>query len=288
MRTDAPVAGSHVPKLLVVDSGASSPEAQSSGDVEPHVWHDKDGRPVGRAYANGDVHVVELDRVGRFTFRPDSSEVRGYREPRVPEDVFEDYFSRWILPVAAQVRGLEVLHASAVLGPQGVGVFSAASEAGKSTLAYALGVRGYRIWTDDALAFTVPGERPQAVHLPFRLRLRPGSAAHFGIDAPPNGRAVAAASYSTQDEQAPIAAVFLLERSADGPAVRIEDVDALEAFPTLVEQSYHFGSEDRERKRAMLTSYLTLATAVPVCRLAMATGLANLDVVVETVEEHLR
>lgn len=287
MRIDAPVAGSHVPKLLIVDSSAASPEAQSSGDAEAHVWHDKDGRPVGRAYANGDVHVVELDRVGRFTFRPDSSEVRGYREPRVPEDVFEDYFSRWILPVAAQVRGLEVLHASAVLGPHGVGVFSAASEAGKSTLAYALGVRGYRIWTDDALAFIVAGGRPEAVDLPFRLRLRPGSAAHFGIDAPPDGRAVPVASHSTQDQREPIAVVFLLERSANGGAVRIENVDALEAFPTLVEQSYHFGSEDRERKRAMLSSYLELATAVPVYRLAMATGLANLDAVVEAVEEHL-
>jgi hypothetical protein len=281
------VADSHVPKLLVVDSGATSPEARGSGDVEAHVWHDKDGRPVGRAYADGDVHIVELDRVGRFTFRPDSSEVRGYREPRVPEEVFEDYFSRWILPVAAQVRGLEVLHASGVLGPQGVGVFSAASEAGKSTLAYALGVRGYQIWTDDALAFTVDGGRPQAVDLPFRLRLRPGSAAHFGIDAPPNGRAVAAASDATQEQRAPIAVVFLLERSPDGPAARTENVDALEAFPTLVEQSYHFGSENRERKRDMLSSYLTLATAVPVYRLAMATGLANLDAVVEAVEEHL-
>jgi hypothetical protein len=251
------------------------------------VWHDKDGRPVGRAYANGDVHVVELDRVGRFTFRPDSSEVRGYREPRVPEDVFEDYFSRWILPVAAQVRGLEVLHASAVLGPQGVGVFSAASEAGKSTLAYALGVRGYRIWTDDALAFTVAGGRPETVDLPFRLRLRPGSAAHFGIDAPAGGRAVVAASDSAQHERAPIEVVFLLERSAEGPAVRIEKVAALEAFPTLVEQSYHFGAENSERKRAMLSSYLTLATGVPVYRLVMATGLANLDAVVAAVEEHL-
>jgi hypothetical protein len=286
MRTDALVADSHVPKLLVVDSGAASPGARP-GDAAPCVWRDKDGLPVGHAYADGDVHVVELDRIGRFTFRPDSSEVRGYREPRVPEEVFEDYFSRWILPVAAQVRGVEVLHASAVLGPRGIGVFSAASEAGKSTLAYALGVRGYRIWTDDALAFTVAGGRPQAVHLPFRLRLRPGSAAHFGIDAPPNGRAVAAASYSTQDERAPIAVVFLLERSADGPAVRTEAVDALDAFSTLVEQSYHFGSEDRERKRAMLSSYLTLATAVPVYRLAVATSLANLDAVVEAVEEHL-
>jgi hypothetical protein len=288
MRTDAPVADSHVPKLLVVDSGAASSGAGSPGDVGPHVWRDKDGRPVGRAYANGDVHVVELDRVGRFTFSPDSNEVRGYRQSRVPADVFEDYFSRWILPVAAQVRGLEVLHASAVLGPRGIGVFSAASEAGKSTLAYALGVRGFRIWTDDALGFTVPSERPQAVHLPFRLRLRPSSAAHFGVDAPPNGRAVAAASCSTEDERAPIAAVFLLERAADGPPVRIEDVDPLEAFPLLVEQSYHFGSEDRERKRTMLSSYLTLATAVPAFRLAMASGLANLDEVVEAVEEHLR
>jgi hypothetical protein len=280
------VTRSHVPRLVVVDSSSASPGTVGGG-IEAHAWRDKDGRPVGRAYARGGEHVVELDRVGRFAFRPESSEVRGYPEPRVPEDVFEDYFSRWILPVAAQVRGLEVLHASAVVAPRGVAVFSAASEAGKSTLAYAFGVRGYRIWTDDALAFAVRDGRPEAVHLPFRLRLRPGSAAHFGIDVPANGRAVAAASASTEDEREPIAAVFLLERSAGGPPVRIERVEALEAFPTLVEQSYHFGSEDQERKRAMLSSYLALATAVPVCRLSMTTGLANLDAVVEEVEDRL-
>jgi hypothetical protein len=281
------MARARVPRLVVVDSASASPAA-AAGDVEAHAWRDKEGRPVGRAYARGGEHVVELDRVGRFDFRPDSSEVRGYPDPRVSDEVFEDYFSRWILPVAAQVRGLEVLHASAIAGRRGVAVFSAASEAGKSTLAYAFGVRGFRIWTDDALAFAVRDGRPEAVHLPFRLRLRPGSAAHFGIDAPVNGRAVAATSESTDDERERIAVVFLLRRSAGGPSVRIEPVDPLEAFPTLVEQSYHFGSEDGDRKRAMLSSYLALATVVPVYRLEMTTGLDNLDAIVEAVEERVR
>ena len=41
---------------------------------------------------------------------------------------------------------------------------------------------------------------------------------------------------------------------------------------------------DGERKRAMLSRYLELATAVPVYQLSMATGLENLSAVLRAVE----
>jgi hypothetical protein len=281
------VAGSYVPRLVVSDPGSASLAAQIPEDAEPQAWHDKDGRGVGCAYVVEEAHVVELDGVARFAFAPGAADVVAIPAPGASEALVEEYFRRWILPVAVQVRGLEVLHASAVVAPRGVAAFSAASEAGKSTLAFALGRRGYRIWTDDALAFDVSSAGPETFPLPFRLRLRPGSATHFGL-APEPGGTIAAQSDAGPEKPETITALFLLERAPSGPAVRLEPADPLEAFPALVEGSYHFGREEGERKRAMLSRYLTLATAIPVYRLIMATGLANLDEVLDAVEERLR
>jgi hypothetical protein len=278
------VAGSYVPRLIV--SNSTSPAAEVSGDVDLQPWHDKDGRAVGHAYVSQGIHVIELDGVARFAFGPGASEVLATAAPGAAHDLIEEYFRRWILPVAVQVRGLEVLHASAVLSPRGVGAFTAASEAGKSTLAFGLHERGYGLWTDDALAFDVSSSGPHTYPLPFRLRLRPASATHFGLPPRPDGT-IAAESDTGLEGPEPIAALFLLERRPSGPAVQIERADPLAAFPTLVEGSYHFGREEGERKRAMLSRYLKLATAVPVHRLTMATGLANLDEVLDAVEERL-
>jgi hypothetical protein len=206
--------------------------------------------------------------------------------PGASQDLIQEYFRRWILPVAVQVRGLEVVHASAVVSPRGVAGFSAASEAGKSTLAFGLRERGYPIWTDDALAFDVSSAGPQTYPLPFRLRLRAASAEHFGLPPQPGGT-IAAESDSGAGAPQPICALFLLERTSTGPPVQLEPADPLQAFRLLVEGSYHFGQEEGERKRAMLSRYLELATAVPVHRLIMSTGLENLDPILDLVEGKL-
>ncbi|MEX0816034.1 MAG: hypothetical protein WD027_01200 [Gaiellales bacterium] len=269
---------------MVTDCDSASPAAR---DAESLAWHDKDGKPIGRAYVDQGVHAVELDGVARFSFAPDTNEVVAVPAPGVDREVLDDYFRRWILPLAVQVRGLEVLHASAVSGRNGVAAFCAASEAGKSTLAYGLGVRGYRIWTDDALAFDVVERRPEALPLPFRVRLRPRSAAHFGVSARGPAGALVETPPAEADGSVPITVVFLLDRSAGVDPVELSPVAPLEAFPALLEQSYHFGAEDVARKRTMLSRYLDLASRVPVYRLRMATGLEHLDLVLDAVEERL-
>jgi hypothetical protein len=279
------VTSSYVPRLVIVDSNSASPAAEKPGDAEVRAWLDKDGNVVGHAFARDGTHVIELDGVARFTVNAGSAEVTALPSSGVTEDLAAEYFRRWILPVAVHVGGLEVLHASAVVSPTGVVAFAAASEAGKSTLAYGLADRGYGTWTDDALAFDVLAGTPHAFPLPFRLRLRPASATHFGLE-PATGGTIAGASEAAGDPE-PISTVFLLERKPSGPPVEIESIDPLEAFPRLVERSYHFGAEESERKRAMLSRYLELATAVPVYQLSMATGLENLSAVLHAVEGSL-
>jgi hypothetical protein len=232
------------------------------------------------------MHVVELDGVARFVFGADGPEVWATPAPAAGRELIEEYFRRWILPVAVQAGGLEVLHASAVVAQKGVVAFSAPSEAGKSTLAYGLTTRGYPLWTDDALAFDVVDGKAEAFPLPFRLRLRAASAEHFGLEPRPAGT-IAAESDGQLGEPREIVALFLLERVSEGPHASLAPVGALEAFPLLVEGSYHFGEEQGERKRALLSRYLELAGTVPIHRLTMSSGLGNLDRILDLVEERL-
>ena len=283
---DPSFVGSYVPKLVFVDSGSASLAGTASGDAESRPWFDKEGEVVGRACVADGTHFVELDGVARFSFDATGPNVTAVPAPAAEKKLVAEYFRRWILPVAVHVRGLEVLHASAVLASGGVAAFSAASEAGKSTIAHGLGTRGLRIWTDDALAFDVDGDGPRAFALPYRLRLRPASATHFGLE-PSTGGTITVESEPGVEEEAPIAVLFLLERRPVGPAVHVEPIEPVQAFPTLVERSYHFGGEESERKRAMLSRYLELASAVPVYRLSMATGLEHLEAVLDAVQERL-
>ncbi|HEY3106524.1 MAG TPA: hypothetical protein VGJ49_06980 [Gaiellaceae bacterium] len=269
---------------LVYSHAASAFSAVHVEDAEALVWRDKDGRPVGRAFKAENAHVIELDGVARFVFGSEGPDVRVAPAPGVANDVVEEYFRRWILPVVVQTRGLEVVHASAVVSPRGVVAFSAASEAGKSTLAYGLGRRGYRIWTDDALAFDAGEHGAETLPLPFRLRLRPASAEHFGLE-PRLGGTIVEQSEGDHGVREPIAELFLLERRNGGRPVEVERVDPIDAFPALLEGSYHFGLEDGPQKRDLLDGYLALATRVPVFRLKLATGLANLDAALDAVEE---
>ena len=52
---------------------------------------------------------------------------------------------------------------------------------GKSTIAYGLHRRGYRLWADDAVALEVSESAITALPLPFDVRLRPATAALFGL-----------------------------------------------------------------------------------------------------------
>lgn len=268
----------HVPELRVSDPDSVS-SVPHAGNTESIPWRDNEGRIVGRGYLVDGVNVVELEGIGRFEFSPGERTVIVRPERSAPTELVHDTYRRWILPIAVQSLGFEVLHAGAVLSHGGVVAFCGASGSGKSTIAYALAQRGYSLFADDALAFEGPPDRLRALPLPFELRLRPLALAHFGL----NGAAPEPADHVSGP--APMAAVFLLQREAKSPAV--DPVAPEEALPALLEQSYHFGNEKGARKRAMLSAYLALATGAPILRLTVAGGLARLDETLDAVEATL-
>lgn len=236
-------------------------------------WHDRNGRLAG--YGDAEGGWLHLLGVGTFTFGPGRIEVSV--NSGVSDDTIDDAHRRLALPLVMAALGHQVLHGSAVLTRAGVVALCARSGTGKSTLAYALTRRGLPAVADDAVALELSNVGPLVIPLPFALRLRAASRAHFSIngeltgepDVPPAGL--------------PLAAICTLERSTrDDPLV--ERLAPAAAFRDVLTQAYSFGLADPTRRRRMVDSYLTLASCVPVFRVTVPDDLNMLDTTLDAIE----
>lgn len=262
-------------QLTIAEESSAAPPPPDVTDPSAIVWRDGDGTIVAIGQTLGDRHWVHVPSLGAFTFLRAAGGITAVPDPGADPAVVEDAYRRMVLPLALQAQGREVLHASAVRAPAGVIALCARSGTGKSTLACALSGRGHLLWADDAVCFEAGDSGIEAAPLPFTLRLRPASAEFFG-DRGDGGLHEA-------KKPEPLAAVFVLERSEDGPP-RIERVAPSDAFPAVLTHGYSFTVDDRERTRAMMRSYLELVDRVAVFRLTFSPGLDQLDYLVELIE----
>ncbi len=223
---------------------------------------------------------IDVPQVGQYVLARTSRVVSAEIADDIPADAAEDAFFGTVIPLAVQATtDFEVVHASAVLvDGRGVSAFCGASGSGKSTIASGLTTRGHRQWADDAVAFSTRGTSwPAAVSLPFVPKLRPASAAVLG---PP-----LAVPTSADRSSAPLVAIFILERAVTtGAQTSIARVDPARALPKLLAHAYQFQPQRAMRRRAMVSAYLDVVTAVPVLELRFASDLSRLAELLDAVE----
>lgn len=263
-------------ELALAPAEASPPVLPAAESEGVEVWRHGDGAVAAYGGRIEDSFWMRLPGVGAFVFGP-GEPVLAYAEAGAGTALVEDGFRRTVLPMAVQVLGGEVLHASGVLGSQGAVALCAVSGTGKSTLAYGLGRRGHPLWADDAVAFELEGDAARTTALPFRLQLREPSAAFFGDDTDPEVAKVT---------EAPLAAICVVERPEAGETALVSLTSA-EAFPSVFAHAYCFSLEDPVRKRRMLDTYLRLIEVVPVFRLRVAQGLERLVGALDLLEDRL-
>jgi hypothetical protein len=261
--------------LEVVRASAPAVPRRDGPNVE--TWLDSDGSPAAYGGSVDGQHWMLLPRVGSFWFSNAAETVEAYPDASVANEIVADSFRRIVLPMALQARGREVLHASGVLGPAGVVALCAVSETGKSTLAFGLSRRGFPLWADDAVAFEARPDGVLALPLPFSMRLRPQSAAHFGYDG--SGEA-------ELGKPAALAVVCVLERLRPTAAepVEIERLDTVAAFPAVLAHAYCFALTDADRKEQMVREYMELTSRVPVFRVRLREGLDQLGEILDAIE----
>jgi hypothetical protein len=212
-----------------------------------------------------------IPQVGSYSFSADGDEVRVVPAPHASEQLIRSGYLRTVLPMAVQVLGREVLHASAVLGAGGVVAFCAVSTTGKSTLAAALNRDAYPLWADDAVAFEGGDGTMESVALPFEV---PAGSGETGT--PPSRRA-------------PLAAVCVLERSsaAMSRSVIVSRLAPSDAFLALLTHAYCYSLEDVDRHREMIDHYLDAARSVPVYRVIFEPGLDRLPATLDAIESEI-
>lgn len=276
-------------KLTIAPADTAPPALPDVADSEVTTWRDPAGTICAYGHTVSGQHWMHLPGLASFRFSSSSSEVIAVAQPTVRPDILQDTYRRIVLPMALQVQGQQVLHASAVQMPQGVVAFCAFSETGKSTIAYGLGQRGYTLWADDAVAFEPCTQHIRAVPLPFRIRLRPASAAYFGPDQAGTQTSRGWVSIDPIEmEPGPLAAVFVLKRVAPadaGKAVEITRLSPSQAFPAVLTHAYWFSLQDIDCKRRMMQQYLDLVTHVAVFEVCFEDGLEKLPAILDGIEQ---
>jgi hypothetical protein len=224
---------------------------------------------------------MHLPGVASYRLRPAANEVTAIADPRAPTQLVVTGYERTVLPMAVQLTGREVLHASAVLTTGGVVAFCAVSTTGKSTVADRLGRRGYPVWGDDAVAFDASDGAVAAIPLPFRLEPRDLPGADEGGVTPVSG------SLAPEPGPVPLSAVCVLERATlrdTFAAVSVRPLAQVEAFPAVLAHAYCYSLEDPERNRLMIDHYLELSAHVRVFSVRFRAGLGHLTAVLDEVE----
>jgi hypothetical protein len=227
-------------------------------------------------YEAGGYSWIHLPEVATFRFSASGSSVETFFEHGLTFAKIRDTYERSVLPLIVQAMGVQVLHASGVLGDSGLMVLAGVSASGKSTISYALGQRGFPLWADDAVAFFVDGDTVRSSRLPFSPRLRPAAAESLGT-APP-------AMPVGATQAPPIEAVVLLRQDHEFVGVSLDRLRPTDAFPALLPQAYCFSVESTAGNRELVDEYLRLVELVPVWSIRFRPDLGNLPKILEKLE----
>jgi len=225
---------------------------------------------------------------GRVLISPDGIELLCEPDPAIDE--WANILPFQALPLAATIRGLEVMHASGVVLDGKAVLVSGPPGAGKSSLAAALVRAGGQLLSDDAVALQLDDS---------------GLIAHAGsaviqLRAPENQRlsgqeraALGRLSGTVADKQryisdripepAPLGGMFLLARSDAEPAVeRLTAVDPFE----LIASTFNLSVRTPARLRRQLDVVSAIASAGLAHRLRVQPGVDATELAA-TIQAHL-
>lgn len=275
-------------KLSIASTDLGTPVLPDVSDPTVQVWHENDGTVCAYGYTVSGQHWMHFPGVGSYCFSSHSDEVIAFAQPSTRLDWLWDTFYRSVLPMALQMLGKEVLHASAVQTTWGTIAFCAISKSGKSTIAYGLSQRGHSLWADDAVIFEISDRGVWATPIPCEIRLRPASAQYFGLSQADTDNPTSGDFVSQVDvKPVPLAAVCVLERGTHSAPVRIRRILPIHAFPAVLSHAYCFSLQDMERKRRMMHAYLALVREVPVFTIRFSAGLETLPQILNSIEQEI-
>jgi hypothetical protein len=222
----------------------------------------------------------------RFVIDGAGTRLSAVGPPSLSVDDLATYFRGPVMGFALRRRGIIPLHAAAAsIGAHAI-LFCGATEAGKSTTAAALALRGVPILSDDIAALREEDSRFQVEHGYTWICLWPDAVLNlFGrSDALPpltstwEKRYLPLGSGSFEPVRRPLSAIYLLSpRTKEPSAPRVEGISAREAVLELVQNTYMNWLLDRRQRAAELDFLSRLASNVSVRRLIPHADPARID-----------
>jgi hypothetical protein len=262
---------------LEYEQGPASDVAGIEGGTRVQAWHDLADVVCAYGYTGPGWWAMHWPNLA--TFRVDAEAVnvvRVFPAAHASRARLQDLYRRSVVPLFLQALGHETLHASAVLGAQGVLAFCGERASGKSTIAYALARRGLPQYADDTLVMTPTSRGIKTQPLPFSPRLRPASAAYF--------RTHDRDSHSHEHKvSAPLSALFVLRPAAEGATLDIEALASPLAFQALLSHAHCFEPASERSRRRLLKNYLEVSASVPVFAVSYPPGLDRLDALLDAI-----
>ncbi len=99
----------------------------------------------------GKGYLLRYPDLADFHLLPKAKEIRCYPNPNTPLETIRHLLLDQVMPLTLSERGKLVLHASAVVTPEGAIAFLGETGRGKSTLTASFAQRGFSVLTDDCL-----------------------------------------------------------------------------------------------------------------------------------------
>lgn len=271
--------------LTITRSATPLPYPVTGSGVE--VWRDLNGVITAYGEIRREHCWMHLPGIASFRLPRDGSENCVAFTNGIEEALIVEAYRRHVLPMALHSTGWEVIHASGVHRGRGVIAFCAPSETGKSTIACALGCRGYTLWADDALAFAPSANGIATTSLPFEMRLR-SSAAKLLSDCHKNGSSTGNGHEAVEQTLTPLLAICVLRRTTNGDRpVSIRQLYSGNALEAVLPNAWCFTLRDVERKRRMMNSYLHLIARTAILDVCFQAGLENLPIILDAIEDRL-
>lgn len=237
-------------------------------------------RPNGRLAFSVDEdaeagHLIRSEPFGSFLIHAGAASIACAPVPKTPWR-WQRFLTGQVLPFAALLRGLEILHASAVAVAGEAHAFIGASQAGKTTLATHLVGHGARLVTDDVLALELvdgggvlahPGVGLMNVRHETVATLPPDGVARLGTEVGRDGSALRIAM-PREAGAVPLRRVYLLDRWEAGAALEVEPLPRVDPV-LLLASTFNFVVDTPDRLRNHLEVCARIAESVAVYRLGI-------------------
>lgn len=200
-----------------------------------------------------------------------------------------------VLPLVLNLRGVEALHASAVLAGAGAIVFTGPSGAGKSTIAAEFARAGDAVLADDCVAVLASAGRFRVLPAYPGLRLRRdamGRLGAIGNDAPLAGYtdkrrlALGVAGSGAPREPHPLLAVYALD-DVHAAEFAVRALAPRDAAMELLSRAFRFEIEDRAMLARQLDFFARVAMDVPVFRVSAPRDLDRLPELRRAIRAHV-